>query len=220
LNYKNDNFTAKSIGMPEFSSTLTSSLPETHVCVWKIEEPLEFFQQIPTEWTNIQTQNQIKCTESLAARYCLYDLCRRLGLPNEVLKQDERDRPFFANSDWKISLTHAYPYVAAACRHKKEVGIDIEKKGRKIEKIAPRFLNQDELQDRSGNHSALTLAWSIKESIYKAANIPGLSFREAIALEKHTENTSGCAQINEGEKIATYVYEEFDDFVISLALLD
>lgn len=206
--------------MPEFSSTLALSLPDTHVCVWKIEEPLEFFQQIPAEWPSILSQNQIKCTESLAARYCLYDLCLRLGLKNELLQQDERDRPFFANSDWKISLTHSYPYVAAACRHTKEVGIDIEKKGRKIEKIAPRFLNKDELTERSGNHSALTLAWSIKESIYKAANIPGLSFREAIALEKPGENTLGSAQINAGEKIATYVYEEFDDFVISLALLD
>jgi 4'-phosphopantetheinyl transferase EntD len=219
LNYKNDNFTAKSIGMPEFSSTLALSLPETHVCVWKIEEPLEFFEQIPGHWHMIKSQNPIKRMESLAARFCLNDLCLRLGLPNEVLKQDERERPYLVNSDWKISLTHSYPYVAAACRHKKEVGIDIEKKGRKIEKIAPRFLNKDEFNDRSGNHSALTIAWSIKESIYKAANIPGLSFRDSIALDMHTENPSAKARILGGEITANYYWEEFDDFVISLALI-
>ena len=206
--------------MPEFSSTLNSLIPETHICVWKIDEPLEFFEQIPAHWPANNSQNPIKHIESLAARYCLNDLCTRLGLLDVALQQDERDRPFLLNSNWKISLTHSYPYVAAACSYQKEVGIDIEKKGRKIEKIAPRFLNTHELADRAENHVALTLAWSIKESIYKAANIPGLSFREAIALEKHTRNNLGRAQIKAGEKIAIYVYEEFEDFVISLALMD
>ena len=205
--------------MPEFSSTLALSLPETHVCVWKIEEPLEFFEQLPSSWPPINLANPIKRLESLAARYCLYDLCKRIGLTDVVLLQDERQRPYLLDSDWKISLSHSYPYVAAACRHKKEVGIDIEKKGRKIENIAPRFLNKDEFNDRSGNHSALTIAWSIKESIYKAANIPGLSFRDAIALDMHTENPSAKARILGGEITANYYWEEFDDFVISLALI-
>lgn len=206
--------------MPEFSSTLTSLLPETHVFVWQVDEPMEFFEQIPTHWPTINSQNPIKRTESLAARFCLYDLCTRLGLVDVVLLQDERDRPYLQHSDWKISLTHSFPYVAAACSRTHEIGIDIEKKGRKIEKIAPRFLNLDEIGDRANDHNALTLAWSIKESIYKAANIPGLSFRDAIALEPHAEIPTGVASLLQGEKSANYYWEEFDDFVISMALMD
>jgi 4'-phosphopantetheinyl transferase len=219
LNYKNDNFTAKSIGMPEFSSSLALLLPKTHVCVWKIDEPLEFFTQLPSSWPPINLANPIKRLESLAARYCLYDLCKRIGLTDVVLQQDERQRPYLLDSDWKISLTHSFPYVAAACCRTNEVGIDIEKKGRKIEKIAPRFLNQMELINRQDNHAALTVAWSIKESIYKAANIPGLSFLNAIALEIHTEEQLGKATLGNADKTANYYWEEFDDFVISLALI-
>lgn len=206
--------------MPEFSSSLASLLPETHVLLWKVDEPMEFFEEIPTNWPSISTQNPIKRTESLAVRYCLHELCKRLELKDIVFKQDERDRPYLQNSDWKISLTHSFPYVAAACCRSHEIGIDIEKKGRKIEKIAPRFLNTDELDDRADNHNALTLAWSIKESIYKAANIPGLSFREAIALVPHTEETEGNASLLQGAKSATYYWEEYEDFVISIALMD
>lgn len=206
--------------MPEFSSTLASLLPETHVLVWKVDEPLEFFEQIPTHWPTTNSQNSIKRTESIAARFCLYDLCERLGLLDVVLLQDERDRPFFEHSEWKISLTHSFPYVAAACCRTREIGIDIEKKGRKIEKIAPRFLNSDELDNRATNHEALTLAWSIKESIYKAANIPGLSFRDGIALAPHSAIGEGNASLLQGVKSATYYWEEFDDFVVSLALMD
>jgi 4'-phosphopantetheinyl transferase EntD len=220
LNYKNDNFTAKSIGMPEFSSSIASQLPETHVFLWKIAEPMEFFEKLPEHWPLVTPSNPIKRTESLAARYCLHDLCLRMGIANPVLKQDERDRPYLADSNWKISLTHSFPFVAAVCSLHQEVGIDIEKKGRKIEKIAPRFLNKTEFTDRSSDHVALTLAWSIKESIYKAANVPGLSFRDAIALEAHYTKTKGAAHLDSIEKTATYFWEEFDEFVLSLALID
>lgn len=204
--------------MPEFSSSIASQLPETHVFLWKIEEPMEFFEKLPEHWPAVVPTNHQKRTESLAARYCLYDLCMRLGI-NPTFQQDERDRPYLLGSNWKISLTHSFPYVAAACSLHKEVGIDIEKKGRKIEKIAPRFLNTDELLDRANNHVAYTLAWSIKESIYKAANVPGLSFRNAIALEAHSENRNGIASLLGIEKDAKYYWEEFDEFVLSLALI-
>jgi phosphopantetheinyl transferase len=220
LNYKNDNFTAKYIGMPEFSSSIASQLPEIHVFLWKIEEPMEFFEKLPDHWPLGTPTNPIKRTESLAARYCLHDLCLRMGIINPALKQNERDRPYLADSNWKISLTHSFPFVAAVCSLDKEVGIDIEKKGRKIEKIAPRFLNKAEFTDRTGDHVALTLAWSIKESIYKAANVPGLSFRDAIALEAHSTKTKGAAHLDSIEKTATYFWEEFDEFVLSLALID
>ncbi len=205
--------------MPEFSSSITSQLPETHVFLWKIEEPMEFFEKLPEDWPAVVPTNPLKRIESLAARYCLYDLCMRLGI-NPTFQQDERDRPYLLGSNWKISLTHSYPFVAAACSFGKEVGIDIEKKGRKIEKIAPRFLNMDELVDRGTNHVACTLAWSIKESIYKAANAPGLSFRDAIALDVHSENRNGIASLLGIEKEATYYWEEFDEFVLSLAIID
>lgn len=206
--------------MPEFSSSLALLLPETQVCVWKIDEPMEFFTQLPSNWPTINSENQLKRMESLAARYCLYDLCKRIGMTDAVLQQDERKRPYLLNSDWKISLTHSFPYVAAACCRTNEVGIDIEKKGRNIEKIAPRFLNQNEFINRENNHVALTVAWSIKESIYKAANIPGLSFRNAIALEIHTEKQMGKATLLNAEKTANYYWEEFDEFVITLALIN
>jgi phosphopantetheinyl transferase (holo-ACP synthase) len=77
-----------------------------------------------------------------------------------------------------------------------------------------------ELINRLDNHAALTVAWSIKESIYKAANIPGLSFRNAIALEIHTEKQMGKATLGNAEKIANYYWEEFEEFVLTLALID
>ena len=206
--------------MPEFSSSLALLLPETHVCVWKIDEPEEFFTHVPSSWPPINSENPIKRLESMTARYCLYDLCKRIGMTDVLLQQDERQRPYLLDSDWKISLTHSFPYVAAACCRTNEVGVDIEKKGRKIEKIAPRFLNQMELTNRQGNHTALTVAWSIKESIYKGANIPGLSFRNAIALEIHTEKQMGKATLGNADKTANYYWEEFEEFVLTLALID
>jgi 4'-phosphopantetheinyl transferase EntD len=68
--------------------------------------------------------------------------------------------------------------VAAACSRKFRIGIDIEKPGRNIEKIAPRFLSAKEWGKWQSSSNLLTLAWSAKESVYKAVGIPGLSFQK------------------------------------------
>ncbi len=206
--------------MPEFSSTLSAILPETYLCLWKIDEPTEFFEQLPMEWPAVKTNHSIKHLESLAARFCLLGLCERLGIENTLFAQDERERPYFVDSEWKISLTHSFPYIAAACSLTKEIGIDIEKKGRKIEKIAPRFLNPTEYKELKDHPVNLTLAWSIKESIYKAANMPGLSLRDAIVLKSDGATMSGKATLLGTEKSASYYWEEFDEFVLSLARID
>jgi 4'-phosphopantetheinyl transferase EntD len=107
--------------------------------------------------------------------------------------------------------------VAAACSRKKRIGIDVEKPGRNIEKIAPRFLCSAELAKWKDKSNLLTLAWSAKESVYKAVGKPGLSFQHAIELQDFDQNP-GNAILATGEEISIY-WEEFPDFSLTVALL-
>lgn len=92
-------------------------------------------------------------------------------------------------------------------------GIDIEKKDRNVKKIAPRFLNPTELANWQADSLKLTLAWSAKESIYKAWKKPGLSFQQEIALNFIDEQFYG--QVNSAEPFSI-AFEQFDEFVITL----
>lgn len=198
--------------MPQIFSKISAD--NFQILVWKIEEPIAFFETFPVSWSTPSIENPIKKLESIAARYCLHQLSTEFD--SLILVQNDRNRPFFEDSDWQISLTHSYPYVAAACSRQNRIGIDLEKPGRNIEKIAPRFLSATELMKWKNTSNLLTLAWSAKESIYKAVGKPGLSFQKEIEMADFDQNPSQ-AQLATGEKISLF-WEEYLDFSLTVAL--
>lgn len=199
--------------MPQFFSKISDV--DFQILVWKIDEPLAFFETFPTSWSTPAVENPIKKLESMAARFCLHQLSSEFD--RLILVQNDRNRPFFQHSDWHISLTHSYPYVAAACSRKYRIGVDIEKPGRNIEKIAPRFLSPTELEKWNESSNLLTLAWSAKESVYKAVGKPGLSFQNEIIISDFDQNPSKAHLIT-GEEISLY-WDEYPDCSLTVALL-
>jgi phosphopantetheinyl transferase len=199
--------------MPQIFSKISEV--NFQLMVWKIEEPLAFFEIFPVSWSTPSMENPIKKLESMAARYCLLQLSSEFE--SLVLIQNDRNRPYFQDSNWHISLTHSYPYVAAACSRKHPIGIDLEKPGRNIEKIAPRFLNNQELHRWKDHSNLLTLAWSAKESIYKAVGKPGLSFQKEIEIRDFNLHP-GKATIITGQEIELF-WEEFPEFSLTVALI-
>jgi phosphopantetheinyl transferase len=199
--------------MPQIFSKISAN--DFQILVWKIEEPIAFFETFPASWSTPSIENPIKKLESVAARYCLHQLSSEFD--SLILAQNDRNRPFFEDSNWHISLTHSYPYVAAACSLKNRIGIDLEKPGRNIEKIAPRFLCVAELAKWKDTSNLLTLAWSSKESIYKAVGKPGLSFQQEIEISDFNQNPCK-ARIATGEEIEV-IWEEFPEFSLTIALI-
>lgn len=199
--------------MPQIFSKISAD--NFQILVWQIEEPIAFFEGFPTSWSTPVIENPVKKLESVAARFCLQQLSP--DFDSLVLVQNDRNRPFFQDSDWHISLTHSYPFVAAACSRDYRIGIDLEKPGRSIEKIAPRFLSAAELAKWKDTSHLLTLAWSAKESIYKAVGKPGLSFQKEIEISDFEQNPSN-ARIATGEEISIY-WEEFPEFSLTVALI-
>jgi phosphopantetheinyl transferase len=199
--------------MPQIFSKISST--DFQILVWKIEEPLAYFETFPATWFSPSVENPTKKLESTAVRHCL----QLLSTEFESLKlvQNDRNRPYFEESDWHISLTHSYPYVAAACSREKRIGIDLEKPGRNIEKIAPRFLHAREWEKWKSLSNLLTLAWSAKESIYKAVGKPGLSFQKEMEIIDFNQNPCK-AQVSTGEGIEIF-WEEYKEFSLTVALI-
>ena len=207
---------ANSSDMPQILLQTSLSLPdEWHVMVWHIQEDLSYFQKFPESWAPSQnSKHPQKFLESCAARFCLWNLCQQMEINQPIFQQDDRNRPFLKDSEWHISLTHAFPYAAAALRKHQPTGIDVEKKGRNIKNISSRFLASEEYARWHTNDLALTRAWSTKEAIYKAMAQPGLSFQEEIILPEFNQNPI-IAQVQESE-LQVY-WEDFDAFVLAIA---
>lgn len=199
--------------MPQLFSKISSD--DFHFMIWKIDEPMAFFETFPATWSIPEVVNPVKKLESTAVRHCLALLSTEFQTLHLV--QNDRNRPFFENSDLHISLTHSYPFVAAAFSTKYRIGIDVEKPGRNIDKIAPRFLASQEWEKWKNQSNLLTLAWSAKESIYKAAGRPGLSFQKEIEI-KHFDTQPTEAFLQTSEVIQLF-WEENEAFSLTVALI-
>ena len=206
--------------MPQISSkSLLLSSNALQWMIWEITEDLSFFQTFPENWTTNKDQEIVsqKKLESSAARFCLWNVCQQISEGPWDLRKDERNRPYFDQSDYHISLSHSFPFVAAIISHKKSVGIDLERFGRQVEKIGPRFLSAEEWNLWQDSHSDLTKAWTCKEAIYKAMGVPGLAFQQDIQLPSFANNPF---KIHVRDKKITISTEVFQDFACSIVIED
>lgn len=206
--------------MPQISSkSFALSSTSLQWMIWEITEDLPFFQTFPENWTTNKDHEIVsqKKLESSAARFCLWSLCQQISEGPWDLRKDDRNRPYFDQSDYHISLSHSFPYVAAVISYKKPVGIDLERFGRQVEKIGPRFLSAKEWNLWQDSHSDLTKAWTCKEAVYKAMGVPGLAFQQDIQLPSFANNPF---EIHVRDKKITISTEVFEDFACSIAIED
>jgi len=207
--------------MPQISShSLQLSSHSLQWMIWEITEDLPFFQTYPENWLTHKSQESRasqKKLESSAARFCLWNLCQHHSVGPWDLRKDERNRPYFDSSNFHISLSHSFPFVAAVISHEKPVGIDLERYGRNVEKIGPRFLSAEEWNRWHDSHAHLTMAWTCKEAIYKAMGVPGLAFQPDIQLPQLATNSF---EIDVRDKKISISMEEFEHFACSIAIVN
>ena len=155
------------------------------VGVWKIEESEDFFRdKLPLIQIEIEQLDRIKGrrrTEWLAVRYLLHQMSGR-EIRGACLK-DSFGKPYLEGSVYQISMSHTQG-LAAIIAGPKPVGIDIQKKVSKIDRIAPKFVNEQEIilfDDLSTE--ILHVLWGAKECLYKAYGRKRLDFRKHIHIQ-------------------------------------
>jgi phosphopantetheinyl transferase len=138
-----------------------------------------------------------KRTEWLASRELLFkisNLPQRLGCV-----YDEFGKPELKGSDQHISISHSELWCAAMISDL-HCGVDIQLYSKTVERIAARFLTENDLQNAKKAKNPLHhlhLLWGVKECIYKAYGKRKLGFRENILITKlDDQNDQGQGEIN------------------------
>jgi len=132
----------------------------------------------------------------LAGRVLVQHLLAAAGAPPALLRNDEAGRPFLLGpAPPAVSLSHSGEWAAALLAPAgTAVGIDIELVRDKAQRIARKFLNEDEsttletvtLSDNAdplARQELFSLLWSAKETLYKLAGQRGLIFRDNLLLD-------------------------------------
>ena len=139
----------------------------TKIGVWHITEDENFFlEQVPLQRDITHPHKRL---QHLAGRYLLKILFPEFPI-SLILIADTR-KPFLHDEAFHFSISHCGNYAAAIVSTENRVGVDIEIPHTKIEKIQHKFLSAEEKiilhEDGSDQIKRLTMAWSVKEALFK-----------------------------------------------------
>lgn len=135
----------------------------SQMAIWQISEPETFFSTALDFESD--RKHAIRRLEHLAGRYLLHLLIPGITIKNICI--NKLGKPFHPDFPVQFSITHSYPYVAAAMHAHQPVGIDLQMIVPKIQRLQHKFLSPIEQQLTHNDLGKLTLAWTAKEAAFK-----------------------------------------------------
>jgi len=196
----------------------------TKLGVWHItEKEIFFITQVPLQR---QISHPKKRLQHLAGRLLLKELYP--GFPYNLIRIADTRKPFLENDAYHFSISHCGDYAAVIVSKKDRVGVDIEFFSAKVENLKDKFLSITEQETFAAinnyqfsivNFQLLTMAWSIKEAIYKWYGHGGLDFKEHIHIEKismtRKEGIAECRFLKQKDILLPVHFIFFNDNCLS-----
>lgn len=195
----------------------------TSLGVWKIQEPESFFLEAVPLSSSITHPH--KRLQHLAGRYLLAHLFPDFPY-HEILIADTR-KPYLPNEQYHFSISHCSNYAAALVSTQSRVGVDIELKTPRVERIKHKFLHPEELRfvnaQLPGSHQQLlTVMWSAKEALFKWYSYGDVDFSEMLRLFPFELQGSGtiesCVLAPDQQTQLTLHYKLFNELSLVYAV--
>lgn len=156
----------------------------TKLGIWHIEEDENFFLgKVPLQRDITHPHKRL---QHLAGRYLLQYLFPDFPY-TEILIADTK-KPYLPNDTYHFSISHCGNYAAAIVSSTHRVGVDIEIPSEKVERIAHKFIHENEQQFLVNNErlaengELLTVLWSSKEALFKWYSLGKVDFKEHMQL--------------------------------------
>ncbi|MDR3262354.1 MAG: 4'-phosphopantetheinyl transferase superfamily protein [Tannerella sp.] len=138
--------------------------------VWKIEESWERLLHL-SEWPEkyLPFLNNCKSDSRKAEWLAVRILLKELTGAETTVAYHADGFPYLPDAPYHISISHTKGYAAVLLNPDKPVGIDIEYRSERIQKIKSRFLNETEwmLLGENPGTTDLLICWSAKETAFK-----------------------------------------------------
>lgn len=198
------------------------------VGIWKIEESEDFFRnRLDLEASEAAQLSKIKGgkrVEWLASRYLLHKMSGRVK--RGAFLKDEFGKPHLEDSDFEVSISHSNG-MAAVIAAPMSIGVDIQKLVAKIERIAHKYMRDEEMESlkTTTRIEHLHVYWGAKEALYKAYGRKALDFRKHILVEPFDYDLSkgqGRGQVKKGDFQANFnlYYEKIEDYILVYAIIE
>lgn len=188
--------------------------------IWEVTETeaelLQLYAATEQELAALNSfSHSFRRTQFLASRLLLHTL-----IPNAKIIYDENGKPFPADKQTHLSLSHSGNLIAMMT-DSKPCGIDIETIRPKIERIATKFLSDEELIASKEEPAVqrMHIYWCVKEAIYKVEGAKNVSLKSDIFVENVLNPVTGTVKAtlkHNGHSLSRDVYyEQFGDCMLA-----
>jgi 4'-phosphopantetheinyl transferase len=191
------------------------------IAVWLITESLSEILNIASVYIQgVKIPEYIhhpdKKIEWLASRLALKFCCDLMNIPYHGTYRTDTGQPLLVGNKAHISVSHSVEFAAIILDTDRKVGIDIEKISDKVEKVANKYLQDDE---RESTFERLTLKWSIKEAVYKVSDHNQLSLKDDIQILKVDSTDNGKAEVLvKSNDIIDIHYFKLEDYYVAYTI--
>ena len=196
------------------------------VGVWKVDETIEqlrsmFHQFSIYEESFMRFSAEKRKQEWLAVRVLLKELCGE----EKKIAYLPSGKPYLEDGSAFVSFSHTSGYVAVALHPSAEVGVDIEQYGTRVQRVASRFIREDEKVsvDSGDEIYTLLLHWSAKETMFKLMEDEAVDFIDHLHILPFAPKESGtfhaCEYRSGQEQKFLIHYDTHPDYVLTFACL-
>ena len=197
------------------------------VGIWKVDETVEQLRSMFHHFSIYEEgfsrfTSEKRQQEWLAVRVLLKELC---GEEKEIVDHPS-GKPYLKDESAFISFSHTHGYVAVALHPFAEVGVDIEQYGTRVQRVASRFIREDErISVKSGDEIyGLLLHWSAKETLFKLMDNEAVDFINHLHVLPFCPEQSGVIEACEyrtGRNQKFHIhYDTHSDYVLTFACLE
>ena len=196
---------------------INKNTSEYSLFVEKISLSVNELKKIVVLTTNEQNRyaklkNEKRKIEWLGTRYLVQQFYNK----NSSIIYNEEGKPSLTTGE-QISISHSYGVVGVLISNKQYIGLDIEQKREKIDRIKHKFLSKSELnfvENSTNKIETLTTLWSCKEALLKMYGKTDLIFEEELVVDLTKDKIIGEIKTSEFYLKANLNKQIFDKFVI------
>ncbi|OJV90938.1 MAG: hypothetical protein BGO34_21845 [Bacteroidia bacterium 44-10] len=191
--------------------------------IWKIDESRGELLQLFPEHMRSEVVERIKAIRSerrtiewLSTRILLLAL---LNKEKTTLNHTADGKPYLEDGTHHISISHTKDYAAIYLHQNHLVGIDIEIRSERVNKVARKFIGDNEYIDPSQKTVHQLLHWSAKESMFKLMEENEIHFKYHLHIHPFSPATKGIITATETktDRNRTFKidYEVHPDYVLT-----
>ncbi len=141
--------------------SITQLSADVKLGLWKIVESVpDLLQRFPHLEEQISKYHNVERKRQKLAVYAL--LYAMIGNGKQIIEHNDNGKPLLKN--YCISISDTKGYVAVIISKKSNVAVDIEYFSNRVNRIAHRFIREDEVATTTEEQ---LIFWSVKETIYK-----------------------------------------------------